>query len=51
MLSQNNGYERLSKEYLAWTEISKNLISQLEFSELLGPVIKQNWQPVSTGRY
>ena len=41
MLSQNNGNERLSKGFLALTEISKALISQLEFSELLGPVIQK----------
>ena len=41
MLSQYNGYERLSKGFLALTEISKDLISQFEFSELLGPVIKK----------
>ena len=41
MLSQNNGNERRSKGFLALTEISKALISQLEFSELLGPSIQK----------
>jgi len=41
MLSQNKGYERLGKGFLALAEISKALISQLEFSELLSPVIKK----------
>ena len=41
MLSQYNGYERLSKGFLSLTEISKTLISQLEFSELLGPAIQK----------
>ncbi len=41
MLSKNNGYERLSKEYLALTEISKTLTSPLELSELLDAVMKK----------
>lgn len=41
MLSQNNRNERLSKGFLALTEISKTLIFQLEFSELLGPAIQK----------
>jgi K+-sensing histidine kinase KdpD len=41
MLSQNNGYERLSKEYLALTEISKTLTSPLELPELLAAVMKK----------
>lgn len=35
MLCQNNGHERLGKEFLALIEISRALISQFEFSELL----------------
>lgn len=41
MLSINNGYERLNKEYLALTEISKTLTSPLELSELLDAVMKK----------
>lgn len=41
MLSQNNGNERLSEAFLAVIEISKALISKLEFSELLGPAIQK----------
>jgi K+-sensing histidine kinase KdpD len=41
MLSKNNGYEHLSKEYLALTEISKTLTSPLELPELLDAVMKK----------
>jgi K+-sensing histidine kinase KdpD len=41
VLSINNGYERLSKEYLALTEISKTLTSPLELAELLDAVMKK----------
>ena len=41
MLSINNGYERLNKEYLALNEISKTLTSPLELSELLDAVLKK----------
>jgi len=41
MLSINNGYERLRKEYLALTEISKTLTSPLELAELLDAVMKK----------
>jgi len=41
MLSQNTANDRLSKEFLALTEITKTLISQIEFSEVLSPVIKK----------
>ena len=41
MLSKNNGYERLSKEYLALTEISKTLTSPLELQELLDAVMRK----------
>jgi K+-sensing histidine kinase KdpD len=39
--SRNNGYERLSKEYVALTEISKTLTSPLDLSELLDAVMKE----------
>jgi K+-sensing histidine kinase KdpD len=41
MLSINNGYERLSKEYVALTEIAKTLTSPLELPELLDAVMKE----------
>lgn len=41
MLSINNGYEHLRKEYLALTEISKTLSSPLELAELLDAVMKK----------
>jgi K+-sensing histidine kinase KdpD len=41
MLSKNNGYERLSKEFLALTEISKTLTSPLELPELFDAVMKK----------
>jgi hypothetical protein len=39
MLSQNTDDERLSQEFLALTEISKTLTSQIKFSELIGALI------------
>jgi transcriptional regulator with GAF, ATPase, and Fis domain len=36
-----NSYERLSKEYVALTEISKSLASPLELAELLDAVMKK----------
>ena len=41
ILPKNNGYEKLSKEFLALTEISKTLTSPLELSELLDAVMKK----------
>lgn len=40
MLSKINGHERLSREFLALTEISKTLTSPLELSELLDAIMK-----------
>ncbi len=41
MRSENNGYERLTKEFRALTEVSKTLTSPLELSELLEAVMKK----------
>lgn len=41
MLSINNGHERLNKEYLALTEVSKTLTTPLELPELLDAVLKK----------
>jgi len=41
MLSEINGYERLGREFLALTEISKTLTSPLGLSKLLDAVMKK----------
>lgn len=41
MIPKSNGSERLRKEHLALTEISKTLTSPLELSELLDAVMKE----------